>query len=166
MFQRLPCDAGVLLKLIVALPLQLAPGETIPRRVEFDLGVRLTIEAEAPYFRLLQEDDTVGYACLFDNGVGRMYVLPRLAAAFAALCAPCLCRAGHLLLARLRYSGMLTCSCKMSTLKCIFESAARTGHCPLTFLPRVPFVVVQEYAIASAEQRLRLSRARWLDCET
>ena len=163
----LSCDAGVLLSLFGAIRMSLKNGEDVPRMVEFDLEHVVRIEYDPsikPLFRIFVDDCLRGFAVLFEDGVGRLFLsgAPESSVkVLSNLCTPCTCRAGHLLVARLRYSGVLPCICENSLLKSIFDSALKRGTCPFTYYSKVPFLVVQEYAIECAKQRLRISKARW-----
>ena len=109
-----------------------------------------------------------GYACsTFLDGVGRLFLVPSIQQeaklaekqtldGLLALCTPCECRAGHLLLVRLRVYDFLECECSSSLLKTITKSFELSGKCPFTFRESLSQQLRQQIAIAITDQRYRI----------
>jgi hypothetical protein len=165
-FAALPYDAGPLLRIITTESMYsskkifdcnfIAPSsENVIIQYSKDIF---------PFFRLFSSEEAdpfvIGYAYLFENGVGRIMILSKFhnfASRLKELCAPCLCKAGHLLVLRFRVSeNQITCSCSSSTLKCIEDSWALADLCAVSGEKQIPFRVYQNHAIALIDQRARL----------
>lgn len=176
-----PSDAGLLLRMVLY---HASSSVVRPFRACFSLGVgvEITIEYDpASAFTLWHGQRLAGWACLLADGVGRVFLIASstkqaggaaapdpdapasckvLCDALRDLCAPCVCRAGHLLLVRLRFGSLLKCSCSASFLRGLQDSVARTGACPLTALPETPPSTLEQHALLVADQRKRLSAPR------
>jgi hypothetical protein len=161
----LPYEAGPLLRVIASESLLcnhkrlICPISSLKKVIfEYDKDI-------FPFFRLYDEKDVVGYAHLFENGVGRVMLLTKTSEKFTSsiqqMCCPCLCKAGHLLVLRFRVSEtQIKCTCESSTLKCLEKSCEIEGKCPITQEKEIPFRIYQNHALSSIDQRARISGPR------
>lgn len=169
----LPNDCGTLLRVITSECEDVAKVVGRSLRYEssfvFPCGTCISIEYDSmifPFFRLrTSKAEFIGYAVLFANGVGRTLLLANASAEydviFSRLFTPCMCRAGHLLVQRFRVGeDRIHCTCENSTLKCMEDSMRMTHSCPITYGPKIPFRVLQNYALATIAQRARISLPR------
>jgi hypothetical protein len=167
LFIALPYDAGPLLRIITT-ESQLSMSSKHKSLIT-DTKNKVNFEYSKdifPFFRLYSDDDKLlGYAHLFENGVGRVMLFSenrtKYHELFKQLFSPCLCKAGHLLVIRFRISeNQLKCCCNFSLLKSLEDSFDSLQHCPISKESEIPFRIYQNHAIATIDQRARISYPR------
>ena len=157
--QILLCDAGALLRVLRAEAFGLHHDDPEIALADFWIhGLRIRIEH--PSCRIFCDEVFVGKGFLLSNGVGRLVLTEDASEAcvqcLQEICSPCTCRAGHLLVLRLRHTNRLACVCTTSFLRCLKDSIDMTGRCPVSHERDTPFRVLQNYAICVADQRARI----------
>jgi hypothetical protein len=149
--ERLPFDASVLCFLLI---------KSRHARFVFDTCCIEFESTPLPEFFHITSQSLQGvlYRTPLD-GVAHFYVKPDCSSsikqALKDLSKPCLCRAGHFFLVRLRLGDYIECSCG-SLLASIYSSFASTGKCPFTQEASLNFPLRQYFAIATADQRKRI----------
>jgi len=151
-----PCDASVLCFILGK------AFEYCTKSVRLQVGeCEIIFEStQTPFIKVVSETHLKGF--LFRNsldGVGRIFLAKdssdSLHQALKDLCKPCLCRAGHFFLVRLRLGDFLECECG-SLLYHLNSTARSIGHCPITKETSIGFPLRQLFALATADQRKRI----------